>query len=193
MKTLAEQLKGAARGAVEEASDAFSRWLAVDLKVNVLGVDWIPFGEIVRRLSTAGDGLMVNTLMRVDSGLRGTLILCFDPKSAADMAGLLLSREPAAEMGVLERSALAETMNVVGCAYLNNLGRRCERSAIPGPPLVIEDLLESVVETVLAEHALTQDGSLFMDIEFAHPERSIRGRFAFFPQLDDVETEAALG
>ena len=75
--------------------------------------------------------------MSIEGRLTGRLILAFDDASGWALTELLLelAPDPAQPGAKLDRSAVLETTNIVGCGYLNSLSRRLQRLGEPPEPM----------------------------------------------------------
>ncbi len=91
----------------------------------------------------------------------GRLLLAWTPEAAAGLISVaLMQPEVAAEPETwsdIERSTLAETANVVGCAFLNTVAESIEHGAqgglslIPTPPFLEQQFAGSLMESAVIE------------------------------------------
>ncbi len=77
-------------------------------------------------------------VMTLDGELGGSLILMFDEVNGRQLAASLLGREAGTEpeWSELEKSALMETGNILGCAYVNALTRLIGTDLRPSAPVL---------------------------------------------------------
>lgn len=152
--------------ATEEAAAALHRWSGGEVQLSLDEVHQLPLEEAAAALP-AVEGLLTMVVLRFDDTLGGSLIFTFDEVNSRRLARILLGREPQDELSPeLECSALMETANIVGCAYLRRLAERLETLIVPSPPYYFQDFGASVLEQSLMEQALTSDQVLVGRTEF---------------------------
>ena len=85
-----------------------------------------------------GDEMLTMVVMTLDGELGGSLILIFDELNGRQLAASLLGREVGTEpeWSELEKSALMETGNILGCAYVNALTRLIGTDLRPSAPVL---------------------------------------------------------
>jgi hypothetical protein len=96
-----------------------------------------------------------------ESSLAGRLLLAWRSEDAAWLIDQSLHQtgasEDQSEWGSLERSAIAETCNVVGCEFLNAIAQsvreisRSDVSLIPSPPLISQQFANSLMDSAIFE------------------------------------------
>ena len=74
--------------------------------------------------SSLGEDLLTMVVLALEGELGGVLLLAFDEENGRQLAATLLRRPPQeGPWSELEKSALTETGNILGCAYLGALAR----------------------------------------------------------------------
>ncbi len=167
--------------AAEDASHVLKKWLKAEVSVAVEGVDFIPISEIVSR-SGGADDVSVGLVHQVEKGLEGVLLLSLDEDSAYDLLSLLIKTpHDRTTFSEMDRSALMETSNILSSAYMNSLRKRLDLEMIPGPPIFLHDLTQSIVGALALEQASFQEESLFIDIQFHWEGKPLGVRFFYMP------------
>jgi chemotaxis protein CheC len=107
------------RGA-DDASHALAKWLGRPAALSVERLDALPIAEAAAVMGSS-DTLICGCAMRIDGAIGGLLLLAADDDAGLSLADTLLERPAgtSTSWGDLERSAVIETANIVGCAYLN--------------------------------------------------------------------------
>ena len=140
--------------AAEEASSSLSKWLGRRTRITVTQVAAMPLEQAVVMLGS-GDTPLCVCAMHIHGDLSGILALAVSDESGLALADLLLGRDigSSTEWGEIERSAAAETTNIIGCAYLNAMatdGDAGDRPTLmPSPPWFVRDFPEAVMESML--------------------------------------------
>jgi chemotaxis protein CheC len=171
--------------ATHDASAAMCRWTDGLITLTFDEVREIAMEDAFVELDLAGQpSTMVVLTLEGDVGVR--MILMFDNDDARQLAASLLGRaagdEP--EWSALEKSALLETGNILGCAYMNALVRLVDVEMVPSPPYFIRDYAASVFQQALLEPAMVTDRVLICQTGFRREGKQLDWRVIFIPTVD---------
>lgn len=168
--------------ATHDASAAMCRWTNGLIAVTLDQVREIPLEDVSRELGI-GDDLLTMVVLSVGGEVGGNLILLFDEPRGRQLAASLLDRPPGdePEWSDLEKSALTETGNILGCAYVNALVRLIGADLMPSAPYFIQDYGASVIEQAVMAQALVSDRLLLCQIEMRRQEEQLDWRVLFVP------------
>ncbi|MCA9268132.1 MAG: chemotaxis protein CheC, partial [Planctomycetales bacterium] len=119
----------------------------------------------------------------VDVAPGSQLILTFEEESGRQLAAALTGREfdPSAPWSDLEKSAVMETGNILGSAYLNELTRLTDRELRPSAPYFCQDFAASVLEQALMTQAMTTDRVLVCRTRFEFNQQRVQWSVFFVP------------
>ena len=148
--------------ATQRASDALRRWTRDRVTLSLDEVRETSLAETAAALP-AGDEPLTMVIVGVVGELSGCLILMLDDESVVELVGVLLNRalKPTAEWGELELSALRETGNIFGSAYLNAVSERVGSRLFPSPPNIVRDYAAGALEQAVVMQAIDSDQVLF--------------------------------
>lgn len=168
--------------AIEKASSAMSAWTSGQVSLALDEVREVAVEEVAEALDLS-DELSTMVMLAVGGDMGGQLILTFDHENACRLIGSLLNRDVQLdqEWGELETSALQETGNILGSAYLNAITALTGRRFWPTPPMVIEDYAMSVVEQAVMTQALTEDRVLLCRTRFSRLGERVEWNLIFVP------------
>jgi chemotaxis protein CheC len=168
--------------ATHDASAAMCRWTDGIITVTLDEVRQIALEEVAATLAL-GDEPMTMVVMTLDGELGGSITLMFDDLGGRQLAASLLGRavgtEP--EWSELEKSALMETGNILGCAYVNALTRLVGMDLRPSAPYFIQDFGASVLQQALMTQAAAGDNLLLCDVGFHRQGEKLDWRVVFVP------------
>ena len=122
-------------------------------------------------------------VLTLDGNVGGTMILAFDDENGRQLAAILLNR-PASEgpeWTELDQSALAETGNILGCAYMNALTRLIDVELVPSPPYLLHDFGASVLQQAVVDQAATSDTVLICRTAFSRRGEQLQWDVLFVP------------
>lgn len=169
--------------ATQNASVAMGHWTNGQLMLSLDEVHESPVEEIAAELELGTD-LMTMIVLAIEGDVGGgQLILTFDDTNGRNLAASLLRRpvneEP--EWSALEKSAVMETGNILGSAYLNELTRLTGHKLVPSAPVFIQDFGASVVEQALMAQAMELDKVLVCQTRFECNQQELDWNVFFVP------------
>jgi chemotaxis protein CheC len=158
------------------------RWTVGAITLTLKSVRQSPVEEVCSALGIS-DELLTMVVMRLQGDLGGGMVLTFDENDgrrlAATLAGCPVSTDP--NWNDLEISALSETGNILGCAYLNALTEFSDTPLLPSPPYFLQDYGVSILEPLLVEQAVRCDTVLICEIGFRWANQEPAWRLLFVP------------
>lgn len=175
--------QGAANG-----STALANWLSVPSVVRIESVDQCALEKATGVLRDSGEAVCM-CVMHMQGTLAGQMILAFDDVSGLELADRVIGQPlgTAGEWGQVEISAALESMNIVGCAYLNGIadyfseGRTEPVELIPSPPTFLRDFTESLLEVAFMEQAMSGDRAIFARVRFETAGNPANWTFLLIP------------
>ncbi len=168
--------------ATHDASAAMCRWTNGLITMTLDEVREIPLEDVCAEFEF-GDDLLTMVVLSLEGEVGGEMVLCFDEVNGRELAAGLLSRdvETAPEWTELEKSALMETGNILGCAYMNALTRLIDIELVPTPPYFIQDYGASVLQQALMTQAMTSDQVLICRTCFHREGEELNWSVFFIP------------
>lgn len=168
--------------ATHDASAAMCRWTNGLITLSLDEVREIPLEEACTALSF-GEDLLTMVVLSLRGAIGGEMILTFDDTNSRHLAAALLGRplHTGPEWTELEKSALTETGNILGCAYMNALTRLIDTPLVPSAPYFIQDYGASVLQQALLAQATTSDRLLICRTVFRREEEELNWRVLFIP------------
>lgn len=175
--------------ATHDASAAMCRWTNGLITLTLDEVREIPLHAVPAELGF-DDQLLTMVILGVESDPGTVMILTFDEENARQLAATLTRRirNTQVEWDELEISALTETGNILGCAYMNALTRVIGRVIIPTPPYFVRDYFASVVEQALIQQAMISDKALLGRTGFHRLGEAINWHVLFIPSPEFRQT-----
>jgi len=176
---LLHQLFGSA---THDASAAMCRWPEGLITLTLDEVREIPLEDACNVLSF-GDELLTMVVLSLRGPVGGEMILTFDETNSRQLAASLLGRpvSTGSEWSQLEKSALTETGNILGCAYMNALTRLIDTELVPTAPYFIRDYGASVLQQALLAQAATSDRLMVCRTLFRREGEELNWRVLFIP------------
>lgn len=168
--------------ATNHASAAMCRWVGGNISLTLDDVAEVPLEEVLGHLNVS-DEMVTAVVLTLDGNEGGTLVLIFDEDSGRHLAASLLRRDISIEpeWTELEVSALNETGNILGCAYMNALTKLVDADLIPSIPYFLRDFGASVLEQALMAQAVTMDQVLICNTKFQQGGEDLNWNVIFVP------------
>ena len=168
--------------ATHDASAAMCRWTDGLITLTLDEVREIPLEDACVEMDL-GDDLLTMVVLSLEGEVGGEMILTFDEKNGRELVGSLLGRpaDSEAEWSDLEKSALTETGNILGCAYMNAITRLIDHELVPSAPYFIQDYGASVLQQALMAQAMTSDKVLVCRTGFHREGEELNWRVLFVP------------
>ncbi len=175
--------------ATQHASAAMGQWTSGRVTLSLDEVQEVGLEELDTELDI-GSELLTMVALEIEGELGGQLILTFDEQNGRQLAASLLHREVNLdpEWSDLEKSALNETGNILGCAYLNALTTAIGQDLIPSPPYFIQDYGACVLEQAVMNQAMVSDRVLICRTRFERDGQALSWRVFFVPTNSLLKT-----
>ena len=164
------------------ASVAMSRWTSGKITLSLDEVREIELERVPAELNL-GDEMLTMIALTLEGELGGQIILTMDEENGRQLAASLLGRDVNTdpEWSELEISALNETGNILGCAYMNALTRVIDADLVPSPPYFIQDFGASILEQAVMTQAMVSDKALICRTIFQREGEQLNWNVFFVP------------
>ncbi len=168
--------------ATHDASAAMCRWTNGLITMTLDEVRELPLEEVCEEFDF-GSELLTMVVLSLEGDVGGDMILTFDDENGRSLAASLLGREveTCEQWTELEQSALNETGNILGCAYMNALTRLISVELVPTPPYFIQDYGASVLQQALMAQAMTCEKVLICRTRFHREGEELNWNVFFVP------------
>jgi chemotaxis protein CheC len=179
-----ELLRELFASATHDASAAMCRWTNSLVSLTLDEVCEIPLENVCTDLHL-GDEPLTMIVLNLEGEAGGSLVLTFTEEGARGLAASLLntSVNPGPDWTELEQSALNETGNILGCAYVNAVTRLIDYPLIPSVPYFVVDYGASVLEQALLGQVAATDKVLIGRTRFHHKDDELSWWLLFVPTV----------
>ncbi len=175
--------------ATQCASDSMSRWTSGTISLSLDEVRDLPLEDVANELEL-GYELLTMIVLTLDGPLDGQLILTFDEENGRQLASSLLGRKPTndgddgwsqTEWSPLEQSALSETGNILGCAYIKALTDLLDLELVPSPPMFVQDFGASMIEQAVISQSADCERAIVCRTQFSREGKELDWNVFFVP------------
>jgi chemotaxis protein CheC len=168
--------------ATNHASAAMCRWVDSVITLTLDDVTEVPLEDALSRLDV-GDEMVIAVVLTLHGNEGGTLLLMFDELNGRQLAATVARRPASTEpkWTEIEISALNETGNILGCAYMNALTKLIDVELVPSAPYFVRDFAASVIEQALMAQAISMDNVLICNTTFHRGDQDLNWNVIFVP------------
>lgn len=168
--------------AIEAASRALTVWTQGRVSLTLDEVRELPLVDLGEAIP-GGDAVATVVSLDVCGDVGGQFLLALDDEGASRLAALLLDRpsRPFSDWTEIDRSALLETGNILGSAYLSALTGVTGLTLFPSPPTMTRDYLACLLEQAVMVQAVENDELLLVRTCFRHLNEKIDWNMVFVP------------
>jgi len=164
------------------AATALSSMLGCSVNLQVPRALALELADAVDAIGDAEDDATA-VVLSVSGDLDATMVLLFEPESAATVSSLLGVDPSDMEMSL---SALGEIGNILGSSYVGAMGQMAGLGLEPQPPVAVADMLGAIVASALAASAMDTDLALLLDSEMQIEDAACGFGMLFVPSSDGV-------
>jgi chemotaxis protein CheC len=170
--------------ATHDASAAMCCWTNSVITLTLDEVCEVPLAEACLELNLDDDRLTM-VVLNLEGDIGGSMILTFSEDDGRRLAGSLLHCEPneTPDWSEMERSALEETGNILGCAYMNAITRLIDQQLVPSVPYFVQDFGASVLQQALVAQASGRDTVLICRTGFHCQNEDLHWHVLFIPTV----------
>jgi chemotaxis protein CheC len=170
--------------ATHDASAAMCCWTNSVITLTLEEICDVPLAEACLQLNL-DDRRMTMVVLNLEGEIGGTMVLTFADEDGRRLAASLLHCEPgdSPDWNEMETSALAETGNILFCAYVNAITRLIDRELMPSVPYFVQDYGASVLQQALVAQASGRDTVLVCRTGFHYQDENLSWRVLFIPTI----------
>jgi chemotaxis protein CheC len=175
-------LKELFSSATHDASTAMCRWTNSVISLTLDEVHELSLEDACSTFHI-GDEMQTMVVLNLEGELGGSMVLTFSEPDGRRLAASLLQEpiNPGPDWNELEQSALTETGNILGCAYVNALTRLINQPLVPSAPYFLQDYGMSVVQQALVAQAAARDTVLVCRTCFMQEGEALNWWLLFVP------------
>jgi chemotaxis protein CheC len=164
------------------AGTALGTMLGKSVDINVPTAAALPLDEAVA-IAGAPDELRYGVVVPMVGDFEAIVVLLFPEEDAKKLTGIY-GIEPSTPDGY---SMLGEVGNILGTNYINALAQMVGMEMEPQPPQVVEDMLASILSTVLIGRGDDVDEALILDSNLLVEEEECTLSFLLLPNHGGIK------
>lgn len=169
------------------AATALSNLLNKHIEIIIPETKFIPISEFTNEFG-GPEKVMVASYLEIIGDLKGESLFLFPIKSAEKIVDIMTSQPTGTSkiFDEMSQSAFMEMSNIVSGAYLTSLANFLKIKIMPNPPHVATDMLQSLIDFILAKVSNYSDTILSIKTKLEIKDVAIEGHFIILFDLDSM-------
>jgi|GEM_PF-71855 len=170
------------------AAESLSRIIGKRIDLSIPEVKITPVEKIPEFIGNLNDPYM-GVLLGIEGEVEGTLLLVLREEVGFELISLLYGEESSANKELSEDgvSALKELTNILGSSIINVYAEKAGLVVKPAVPTFVHDFLQSVMDSVLVLHSLSNEYAIVMETAFYFEDDQVMGNLMILPQAESLK------
>lgn len=169
---------------LNDSSRALSAMTTGGIRLQRPRLQFLPL-KMVPSIAGGPAAVVVGIYLGIEGDVAGHVMILLTESSALQVVDMLMEAPSGTttrldDMGV---SALSETGNVCGTAFLNALSDRTGLRIVPTTPVVVNDMAGAILASIVSELYLNGDDVLMIETSF---NGDVPGHFILMPDQDSM-------
>ena len=177
-----------ANSGIARAAESLSKIVKKRIDLSIPEVRILPLEKIPESIGEI-DSVYMGVYMPLEGSIRGTILFSLLEDSGFDLVNLLYGAEAKGVKELSEdgESALIEVTNIVGSSVVNEFSEQTELVIKPTVPTLVHDYMQSILDSILVLHNISNDFALIMNTEFYYQDETIIGNLLILPETDSLK------
>jgi chemotaxis protein CheC len=175
------------------AATALAALLDRPIVQSVPNVMLIPLADMPDQVGGA-EKVVVAGLLDITGDLNGFFMVVLDQSQADKIISMMLGKKKRApregsmrRYSTVEKSVIAETVNIMGGSYLTALSEMTGMHSSPSTPYLCVDMVGAVLNVALAEAGKAGDFAVFFQSELCNEKEKIIGDLFLIPEQSSCD------
>jgi chemotaxis protein CheC len=177
-----------ANSGIARAAESLSKIVKKRIDLSIPEVRILPLEKIPESIGEI-DSVYMGVYMPLEGNIRGTILFSLLEDSGFDLVTLLYGAEAKGVKELSEdgESALTEVTNIVGSSVVNEFSEQTELVIKPTVPTLVHDYMQSILDSILVLHNISNDFALIMNTVFYYQDETIIGNLLILPETDSLK------
>jgi two-component system chemotaxis sensor kinase CheA len=183
-----ERMQILANTGIANAAESLSKILNKRIGLSIPEIRVLPLERIPESIGEI-DSVYIGVYMPLIGGIRGTILFSLVEDSGYELIRLLYETEgrKIKELDEDGESALIEVTNIVGSSIVNVFSEKIKMALKPTVPTLVHDYMQSILDSILIMHNISNDYALIMSTEFYYQDDTIMGNLLVLPEIDSLK------
>ncbi|HRZ26604.1 MAG TPA: chemotaxis protein CheW [Spirochaetota bacterium] len=135
------------------------------------------------------NSVYIGVMLPILGDARGTLLFILKEDVGFSLIDMLYGTgtRQTREMDEDGESALKEITNIIGSSVINVFAEKSGLVIKPSVPTIVHDYMQSVIDSILVMHNMTNDYAIIMDTAFYFEDDNIIGNLLLLPEAESLK------
>lgn len=174
---------------IMQGADSLSRMIGKRVDIAIPEVRMLPIEKIPASLGKVDD-VYAGIYMSLSGDVHGTILLSMPNDSVCSLIDDLYGFDTGKTKEINDDaiSALKEITNIVGSSVVNAFSEKTGLVIMPSVPAMVNDYIQSILDSILVLHNMKNDYALIMDTVFYYEDDRIMANLLILPDSESLKT-----
>ncbi|TAL38701.1 MAG: hypothetical protein EPN93_04320 [Spirochaetes bacterium] len=180
-----ERIRVLANMGITSAAESLSKIINKRVDLSIPEVSMMPVEKIPESVGEV-DSTYIGVYMPLKGDIRGTILFSLQDGSGFELIDMLYGIGGTTELNEDGESALKEVTNIVGSSVINAFSEKTGIPIKPDVPTVVHDYMQSILDSILVMHNISNDYALVMDTQFYYQDDRVMGKLLIMPEAESL-------
>ncbi|MCU0844014.1 MAG: chemotaxis protein CheW [Spirochaetes bacterium] len=183
-----ERVQVLANVGITNAAESLSKILGKQIDLSIPTVELLPVEKVPENFGEV-DNVYIGVYMPLVGDIKGTILFGLAEEAGFELIDMLYGIESGKTRELDEdgESALKEVTNIVGSSVVNVISEKTAIAIKPTVPTVVHDFMQSILDSILVLHNISNDYVLVMDTEFYYQNDRVIGKLMVLPETESLK------
>ncbi|OPZ37766.1 MAG: Chemotaxis protein CheA [Spirochaetes bacterium ADurb.BinA120] len=183
-----ERVQVLANVGITNAAESLSKILGKQIDLSIPVVELLPVEKVPETFGEV-DNVYIGVYMPLVGDIKGTILFGLAEQAGFELIDMLYGIESGRTRELDEdgESALKEVTNIIGSSVINVISEKTTIAIKPAVPTIVHDFMQSILDSILVLHNISNDYVLVMDTEFYYQNDRVIGKLMVLPETESLK------
>jgi len=181
-----ERVRVLANMGITNAAESLSKIINKRVDLSIPEVSMMPVEKIPESVGEV-DSTYIGVYMPLKGEIRGTILFSLQDESGFELIDMLFGIGGTKDLNEDGESALKEVTNIIGSSVINAFAEKTGIAIKPDVPTVVHDYMQSILDSILVLHNISNDYALVMDTQFYYQDDRVMGKLLVLPETESLK------
>jgi two-component system, chemotaxis family, sensor kinase CheA len=181
-----ERVRVLANMGITSAAESLSKIINKRVDLSIPEVSMMPVEKIPESVGEV-DSTYIGVYMPLKGDIKGTILFSLQDESGFELIDMLFGIGGTKDLNEDGESALKEVTNIIGSSVINAFAEKTGIAIKPDVPTVVHDYMQSILDSILVLHNISNDYALVMDTQFYYQDDRVMGKLLVLPETESLK------
>lgn len=173
---------------IANAAESLSKILNKQIDLSIPEVSIMPLEKIPESIGLI-DSIYLGVYVPLVGDIKGTILFILDEAAGFELIDVLYGSADGKTKELNEdgASAIEEVTNIIGASVINIFSEKTGLALKPNVPTIVHDYMQSILDSILVLHNISNDYALVMDTVFYYQNDKIIGSLLILPDTGSLK------